>query len=87
VVTEKAKQNPTGPPDVSGLSLDAAPRQPPRPGSKPSSTSPSHGAGPTRPPRPPVQPVSDDEDDDDDDPFSDKNVVQTPALEKEQPRW
>ncbi|KAH7367486.1 VHS domain-containing protein [Plectosphaerella cucumerina] len=87
MVTEKAKQNPTGPPDVSGLSLDAAPRQPPRPGSKPSSTSPSHGAGPTRPPRPPVQPVSDDEDDDDDDPFSDKNVVQTPALEKEQPRW
>lgn len=82
VATEKAK---AGTPDVSGLSINP-PQQPPRPGSKPSSTSPT-GAGPHRPPRPPVQPPPEEEEEDDDDPFSDKNVVETPAIEKGQPRW
>lgn len=85
MATEKAKVSPSGTPDVSGLSINT-PNQPPRPDAKPSSTSTSAGAGPTRPPRPPVQ-AAPEADEDDDDPFSDKNFVETPAIERDQPRW
>jgi hypothetical protein len=56
------------------------------------STPPDVAAPPTKPPRPPaVSPGADlesaSEDDDEDDPFGDKNMVDTPAVERGEPRW
>jgi hypothetical protein len=42
---------------------------------------------PPRPPRPVIQRKETETDDDDDDPFGDKNVVETPAFERGEPRW
>ncbi|RDL37001.1 uncharacterized protein BP5553_04434 [Venustampulla echinocandica] len=48
---------------------------------------------PSPPPRPPVQiqpaheDIDDVEEDDDDDPFADRNAVQTPHIEKDEPVW
>lgn len=63
--------------DLAGLSIDdTAPRKAASP------------PPPPRPPRPTVQRQDTEEDEDDDDnPFGDSNVVETPAIEKGQPRW
>ena len=69
----------THPPDLAGLSLESAPKPaaaPPRPPPM---------AKPAQPQRP--EPEDEDDEDDEDDPFADKNVVETPALEKGEPRW
>ncbi|VUC19995.1 unnamed protein product [Clonostachys rosea] len=94
VMTEKASQfgkapaSPTSsqPPDLGGLSLNAAPGAPPRP----SATTKPHSSPPRQPPRPvPVQEdfAEDDDDDDEDNPFGDRNVIETPSLERGPPRW
>jgi len=62
--------------DFAGLSLNDA-------GGKKSATPPP----PPRPPRPAVQRQDTEEEEDEDDPFGDSNVVETPAIEKGQPRW
>jgi hypothetical protein len=71
----------THPPDLGALSLEAAPKPaaapaPPRP-------------PPAQPQRPAAQqhPEPEEDEDDDDDPFADRNVVETPALERGEPRW
>ena len=56
------------------------------------STPPDGTAPPSKPPRPPVvSPGADlesaSEDEDEDDPFGDKNVVNTPAVERGEPRF
>jgi hypothetical protein len=91
-MTEKASQfgkapaSPTSsqPPDLGGLSLNA-PGAPPRP----SATTKPHSSPPRQPPRPaPVQEdFAEDDDDDEDNPFGDRNVIETPSLEKGAPRW
>ncbi len=56
-------------------------------------STPATGTGlPSKPPRPPVvSPGADlesaSEDEDDDDPFADRNVANTPAVERAEPRW
>ncbi|CAI6098015.1 unnamed protein product [Clonostachys chloroleuca] len=92
MMTEKASQfgkapaSPTSsqPPDLGGLSLNA-PGAPPRP----SATTKPHSSPPRQPPRPaPVQEdFAEDDDDDEDNPFGDRNVIETPSLEKGAPRW
>lgn len=70
----KEDQPAVHPPSLSGLSLD------------PAAVSRTAPAAPARPPRKPVaEPAL--SDDDDGDPFGDKNVVETPAHEREEPRW
>lgn len=67
----------THPPDLAGLSLESAPKPaaaPPRP-------------PPMAKPAQPQRPEPEDDEDDEDDPFADKNVVETPALERGEPRW
>lgn len=88
-MSEKGKSTSPPPPDVSGLSIGGS-AAPARPGPKPASTSPVSEAGPAKPPRPPMpqqQPEEDEEEEEEDDPFSDKNVVETPAIEKSEPRF
>ncbi|WYZ43532.1 hypothetical protein EsH8_VI_001231 [Colletotrichum jinshuiense] len=93
MVSEKGKQSMSPPPpDVSGLSI--APVQPPRPPAPPrpapmSRPSPPVPApAPAKPPRPPARPAEpDSEEEDDDDPFADKNALETPAVERSEPRW
>lgn len=75
----KQAQANAGAPDLAELSISDSPRA----GGASKSASPPP---PARPPRPaPVQ--RQDTEEDDDDPFGDSNVVETPAIEKGQPRW
>ena len=72
---------PAQPPDVGGLSLNSH-TGPPRP---PAASKPNPPP-PMRPPRP-VANEPDSEPEDENDPFGDKNVVETPAFEKGEPKW
>lgn len=88
VATMKGKEtsgpsSPTSPqaPDLAGLSLKSTP--PPRP---PAATKPN-APPPPKPPRPVANEPESEPDDDENDPFGDKNVVDTPAFEREEPRW
>lgn len=79
MITEKGKESAdAGTPDVGSLSISTG--APPRPSalSKPSDTPPLQT-------RPALQRQETEEDDDD--PFGDKNVVETPAFERGEPRW
>ncbi|KAM0439853.1 hypothetical protein ACHAPT_000950 [Fusarium lateritium] len=82
-------QSPTTsqPPDISELTISPSPTHaaPPRP---PPMSKPAHSAPPPppQPPRPVVTNV-DDDDEDDDDPFGDKHELDTPGVERDQPRW
>lgn len=81
MITEKGKESAdTETPDLAHLSINTT-GAPPRPSalSKPASTP------PPQPPRPVIQRQETEEDDDD--PFGDKNVVETPAFERGEPRW
>lgn len=69
-------------PDLSGLSLEPTPRAPAPPVPKPSSLP---AARPPRPSKRPAAPVEDE--DEEGDPFGDDNVVETPAMERPEPRW
>lgn len=70
-------------PDIGNLSINttAAPPRPPaatKPGAPP----------PPKPPRPGAMVEPDSEpDEDENDPFGDKNVVETPAFERAEPKW
>ncbi|KAK7421283.1 hypothetical protein QQZ08_009999 [Neonectria magnoliae] len=73
------------PPDLSDLSIttsNAPPRPPPT--SKPSQRMPPQPPQPSPPSAPRAQPKPQE---DDDDPFGDEHVIETPAVEREQPRW
>ncbi|KAI8674959.1 hypothetical protein NCS57_00395400 [Fusarium keratoplasticum] len=86
-------QSPTTsqPPDLSELTISHSPTHaaPPRP---PPMSKPAHSAPPPPPPQPP-RPVAApvvtnmDDDEDDDDPFGDKHELDTPGVERDQPRW
>lgn len=85
-------QSPTTsqPPDLSELTISHSPTHaaPPRP---PPMSKPAHSSPPP-PPRlsqPAAAPVATymDDDDDDDDPFGDKHELDTPGVERDQPRW
>ena len=79
VAQAKGKSNPEPTEAMAGLSLDKS-RSSPR------------AAPPAQPPRP-VQPLDEESDeesvdeDDEDNPFGDRNALQTPQIEKGQPRW
>ncbi|KAG8426012.1 hypothetical protein J3459_008516 [Metarhizium acridum] len=64
-------------PDLSGLTLETAPKhapaRPPRPAARRLSSATSED--------------EEEDDDDDDNPFGDKNVISTPAAEQGEPRW
>ncbi|KAL8418818.1 hypothetical protein RB594_002142 [Gaeumannomyces avenae] len=84
MLSEKSKEqsSPTSPAgQMAGLSLNRSPPPPPRPSalSKP-------GANPSSS-RPAAQQPESEEEDDENDPFTDRNEVVTPGLEKTQPRW
>lgn len=74
------------PPDLSELHIATSPKAaaPPRP---PPMAKPGQRMPPPQPPRPapPRQEPKDEEEDDD--PFGDNHVIDTPAVEREQPRW
>lgn len=78
-------------PDLSGLNISmsskhAAPPRPPPMSKRSSKAAPP----PPQPPRPsPAKQNTESEngDEDDDDPFADRNVVDTPRLERGEPRW
>lgn len=83
MATERAKQqtSPTSPTPTSqmaALNLSRSPPPPPRP---------SASSKPPPPPKLAAPPPADVEEEDDDDPFADSNALQTPALEKSQPKW
>lgn len=81
VITEKGKETAdTETPNMANLSINAT-GAPPRP----SASSKPSGTPPPQPPRPALQRQETEEDDDD--PFGDKNVVETPAFERGEPRW
>lgn len=91
VTAKKGNETPPGsssptspqPPDLGGLNLNAAAAAPPRP---PAATKPN-APPPPKPPRPiQAEPESEPEEDEND-PFGDKNVVETPAFERGEPRW
>jgi len=69
-------------PDVGNLSLNSR-APPPRP---PATTKPG-APPPPKPPRPGTQPEPESEPEDDNDPFGDKNIVETPAVERTEPKW
>ncbi|KAF4974348.1 hypothetical protein FZEAL_8746 [Fusarium zealandicum] len=77
-------QSSSTPPDMSELSMSTSPAHaaPPRP---PPMAKPGHSA-PPQPPRPVAAPVAP-KDNEDDDPFGDEHALETPALERDQPRW
>ncbi|KAH7312410.1 hypothetical protein B0I35DRAFT_55685 [Stachybotrys elegans] len=62
-------------PDIASLNISHPPRPPAPP--RPAPTSKPH--------QPEPEPADDEEDDDD--PFADRNVIETPALERGEPRW
>ncbi|KFH46395.1 hypothetical protein ACRE_028120 [Hapsidospora chrysogenum ATCC 11550] len=72
------------PPEIGGLNLGAA-AAPPRP---PAATKPN-APPPPKPPRPAQQQQEQESEpeEDENDPFGDKNVVETPAFERGEPRW
>lgn len=79
MITQKAQEERTAAgnaPDLSGLSLQSAPKVPP--------TRPPRPAAPVRKAS---SVTSEEEDDDDDNPFGDKNVISTPAAERAEPHW
>ncbi|KAI5464652.1 hypothetical protein BGZ63DRAFT_158356 [Mariannaea sp. PMI_226] len=76
-------------PDLSSLTISAPakPAAPPRP---PTKSKPSSAMPPRQPPRPaplPLKKQQPGDDDDDDDPFGDEHTIETPSIEREQPRW
>lgn len=80
------------PPDLSELHIAtspkaaAPPRPPPmaKPGLRMPPPQPPRPAPPPAPPAPRQEPKDEEEDDD---PFGDNHVIDTPAVEREQPRW
>lgn len=75
MATEKAKENePIH--QLAGLTINS--KAPAVPGFRPQQ--------PARPTQPPEE-ESDVEEEDEDDPFADRNAVNTPAIEKPEPRW
>lgn len=86
VITSKANdstESETQPPSLANLTINP-PGAPPRPSAHGKSSEPPP---PPQPPRPVIQRKETETDDDDDDPFGDKNVVETPAFERGEPRW
>ncbi|KAI9151743.1 Protein lsb5 [Paramyrothecium foliicola] len=81
LATDSSSPTASQPPDLAGLSLDPPPKPaaPPRP--------PPMARPVAQPPRPAPAQQSELEEDEDDDPFADKNVVETPSLERGEPRW
>ncbi|KEY66871.1 hypothetical protein S7711_05225 [Stachybotrys chartarum IBT 7711] len=82
-----ASTSPTSsqPPDLAGLSIGSSshrPPAPPRPAPASKPAPPSHQQQQQR-----EAEDEDDDDDDDDNPFADRNVVETPAVERGEPRW
>ncbi|KAH6894394.1 hypothetical protein B0T10DRAFT_558530 [Thelonectria olida] len=78
----QAGQSPTTSqaPDLSGLNITASskPPAPPRP-------PPMSKPAPRQPPRPVPAPAKEEEEDDD--PFGDSHTIETPSIERGQPRW
>lgn len=94
VATLKGKEsNPSSPvspvPDVSGLSISRSPPSRPTPPPRPPVLSKPGAAPPI--PRVPIQDDSEEdeeeEEEDDNNPFADKNELETPQLEKGNPKW
>jgi hypothetical protein len=75
VLQEKGKAAEGAAAELAGLKLNPSPASP----------------APRAPPRPVAPPVADDfdspEEDDDNNPFGDANAVESPALERDEPRW
>ncbi|PFH58348.1 hypothetical protein XA68_13845 [Ophiocordyceps unilateralis] len=69
--------------DLAGLTLNPSPKPAPPPVPR----GPQSTAAPARPQRPRVDQLKLSKQEEDDDPFSDNNVVGTPPLEREEPRW